>query len=141
MGLRYPDVRWIDTAALAARMQDASAPQPLVLDVRSSEEYEVSHLRGAIRVDPARPDLEALPLPVDAPILVYCSVGYRSAAIAQQLTAAGADEVYNLKGGIFAWANEGRPIVRHGERASAVHPYDVIWGQLLRRELRWAPDR
>ncbi len=120
-------------------MQDSSAPQPLLLDVRSSDEFQVSHLRGAVRVDPEHPDLEALQLPEDAPIFVYCSVGYRSAAVAQQLTASGADEVYNLKGGIFAWANEGRPIIRDGERASAVHPYDGIWGQLLRRELRWTP--
>ena len=141
IGLRYPDVRWIDTAALAARMQDASAPQALVLDVRSSEEFEVSHIRGAVRVDPEQPDLDALQLRDDAPIFVYCSVGYRSAAIARQLTAAGSDEVYNLKGGIFAWANEGRPIIRDGERASAVHPYDAIWGRLLRRDLRWAPTR
>ncbi len=42
----------------------------------------------------------------------------------------------NLKGSIFQWANEGRPVVRDGEPVREVHPYDAVWGRLLDRDLR-----
>ena len=46
-------------------------------------------------------------------------------------------EVYNLQGGIFQWAMEGRHIVdKEGERTSVVHPYSAVWGKLLPGRLR-----
>ena len=48
----------------------------------------------------------------------------------------GYTEVYNLEGSIFAWANEGRPVYRGKERVQVVHPYDKIWGRLLKKSLR-----
>ena len=48
----------------------------------------------------------------------------------------GYPNVYNLEGSIFAWANEGRKIY-HGKRETdKVHPYDKIWGRLLKNSLR-----
>ena len=70
------------------------------------------------------------------PVVVYCSVGYRSAAIVQRIERAGVGRVYNLEGGIFAWANEGRPIFKDNARAKLVHPYDKLWGLLLHEDLR-----
>ena len=135
---RFPEVEWTDTKTLARWMERSSSSRPVVVDARTEEEFNVSHLRGALRVDPDRPDVESLRIPQDTTVVVYCSVGYRSAAIVEQLNAAGLDEVYNLRGGIFAWANEGRPLYRDGKAVEIVHPYDRIWGRLLRREL-WAP--
>jgi len=119
------DVPWIETAALAERMQ---RPGLLLLDVRTEDEFATSHLRGAVRVDPDRPNLDALPDADEA--VVYCSVGWRSAAVGEQLEARGV-RVRNLAGGIFAWANEGRPVYREGRRVNDVHPYDATWGRLL----------
>ena len=45
--------------------------------------------------------------------------------------AAGFEHVYNLEGGIFQWANEGRALYRAGEPAEKVHPYNRTWGRLL----------
>lgn len=128
----YPNVRAISTDSLAERLADDTAPTPLLLDARSPEEYAVSHLPGAHRVDPSAdnyPDLDTLS--ADAPIVVYCSVGYRSAGVAQTLREQGFTNVANLDGSIFRWANEARPVYRGDQRVHAVQPYDATWGRLL----------
>jgi rhodanese-related sulfurtransferase len=139
ISLRFRSVDWVDAATLADWMMGDRGTEPTLLDVRTAEEFAVSHLPGAIRVDPERPDLRFLELAERSPVVVYCSVGYRSAAILDDIRALGLGEVYNLRGGIFAWANEGHPIVRDQAPASSVHPYDAIWGRLLRPDLRWSP--
>lgn len=128
----YPNVPSIATDSLAERLSDDTAPGPVLLDARSSEEYAVSHLRNARRVDPSADGYPALDtLAADAPIVVYCSVGYRSAGVAQILQAQGFTNVANLEGSIFRWANDGRPVYRDERRVAAVHPYDASWGTLL----------
>jgi 3-mercaptopyruvate sulfurtransferase SseA len=67
---------------------------------------------------------------------VYCSVGYRSARIVERLRAAGHSDVRNLRGSIFQWANEGRPVVRGDSTVHKVHPFDATWGRLLNADLR-----
>jgi len=131
---RFPRVDWVDTRTLAEWMTASEHTRPLILDARSHDEFAVSHLEGALRVDPERPELGSLRVPEDTSVVVYCSVGYRSAAIVEKLSAAGVDDVYNLTGGIFAWANEGRPIVKSGEPATSVHPYNDIWGYFLSQD-------
>ena len=133
---RFPDVEWIDAATLHSWMNDDSGAETVLLDARAPEELAVSHLEGATRIDPDAPDIDSLEISRDARVVVYCSVGYRSAVVAEALEAAGAKQVYNLRGGIFGWANEGRPIVRDGASIDAVHPYDAFWGHFLRPELR-----
>ena len=70
-------------------------------------------------------------------VVVYCSVGYRSSRLAEKLRARGIENVFNLEGSLFQWANEGRPLYRGDERVYEAHPYDDEWGQLLDRRL-WA---
>jgi rhodanese-related sulfurtransferase len=132
-----PGVPRITTDSLAERLADRDVRRPLLLDARAPDEYAVSHLPGALRVDP---DAEAFPMldtvATDTPIVVYCSVGYRSAKVTERLREQGYANAVNLQGSIFRWANEGRPVVRDGERVRQVHPYDAVWGQLLDAELR-----
>lgn len=134
-----PDIASVSTERLAAWLDDGP---PLLLDVRTPEEYAVSHLPGAVRVDPkAAP--EALTAEVTTRrgsdggqrVVVYCSVGIRSARVADRLRRAGVGSVYNLDGSIFRWASEGRPVVRDGAPVRAVHPYNALWGRLLPRGL------
>lgn len=133
---RFSGVRWIDTRTLAEWMAPPPAKRLVLLDVRTEDEFATSQLRGARRVDPQARSLDALQIPEDATVVVYCSLGYRSAALAEKLSASGVDEVYNLEGGIFAWANEGRPIYEAQSLAQQVHPYDQLWGRFLRKGLR-----
>lgn len=132
---------WLDESRQAEveQSQSGQAPseRPLLLDVRAKEEYEVSHLQDAVLATSEQEALEALEgVPSDRPVVLYCSVGYRSSEMAGFLQKRGFEKVYNLEGSIFAWANEGRPVYRGGERVQFVHPYDRIWGKLLKKALR-----
>ena len=119
------------------QMVQAPSERPLLLDVREQEEYEVSHLKDALRATSEKEALQALEgVPPDRPVVLYCSVGYRSSEMAGFLQKRGFDKVYNLEGSIFAWANEGKPVYRGGERVQVVHPYDRVWGKLLKKVLR-----
>ena len=133
---RFPDVRQMSTADLDALLADPAAERPVLVDVRSREEYDVSHLRGALRAESEDEALDVLALePLDRPIVVYCSVGYRSSMLAESLAGAGYTNVANLEGSLFAWANEGRPVVDDSGPVRVVHPYDNTWGRLLDRSL------
>lgn len=128
----FPAVQSITTDSLAERLSDSTTSSLLLLDARSPAEFTVSHLPQAHRVDPQADSLPRLDsLSSDAPIVVYCSVGYRSARIAHRLQQQGFTNVSNLRGSIFRWANEGRPVFRDGTPIRAVHPYDETWGALL----------
>ena len=130
--IKFPYVCWVTTKELAQWLEDTLMPQPIILDARSEIEYALSHLQEAQRIDPITPNLATFrEVAFDAPIVVYCSVGYRSANIAQQLQQAGFNQVYNLEGSIFQWANEERPIFKDNCLTQVVHPYDRIWGKLL----------
>ena len=73
-----------------------------ILDTREAEEYEVSHLPGAQLVGFEEFDAKSVAdIPKDKPIIVYCSVGYRSERIGEQLQEMGYTNVKNLYGGIF----------------------------------------
>lgn len=133
---KFPDVPCLTTAELAQWLADKRRTQPLLLDVRTAPEFEVSHLAGAIRIEPGSDPKQ---LPNDKPIVTYCSVGYRSAAMAKQLRAQGFKNVQNLQGSIFAWANENRPLVRDGKTTDKVHPYNAFWGRLLDKAHRASP--
>ena len=107
----------------------------MLLDVRAPAEFAQSHLHGAIRVEPGTTDLSQLQLR-GRDVVVYCSVGYRSAEFMPAVRAAGARSVKNLLGGIFQWANEDRLLCDGSGRASRVHPFDAEWGRYLRDERR-----
>ncbi len=132
----YPDVRTVTSDSLAAWIESDSARQPILLDTRLPEEYEVSHLKGALRIDPDTEDFSSLAhLDRDVPIVTYCSVGFRSSDVAAKLEDEGFTNVSNLEGSIFRWANEGRAVYRDGRAVREVHPFDRVWGRLLDAEL------
>jgi rhodanese-related sulfurtransferase len=133
---RFPDVPHLTTSQLADWLADAQRLAPLLLDVRSEEEFAVSHLPNAHQVDPdsSVDDLLAK-LPTDQPWVLYCSAGYRSSHLAQRLLQSGATEISNLDGSIFCWVREGRELQSTGP-AVQVHPYSRIAAKLLRPEHR-----
>jgi rhodanese-related sulfurtransferase len=140
---RLPEVKWIPTDELATWQADTGQPQPILVDARTPPEFEISHLKGALLIDPYRPSLRSLRTPPpQTAIVVYSSAGYRGARVASWLAKQGYRTVVNLTGGIFKWANEGRPLFREeGRPAATVHPYDQRWGYLLETRYRaQAPD-
>jgi rhodanese-related sulfurtransferase len=139
---RFPTVQWIAPEELALWREDPGRTQPVVLDARTEDEFDTSHLRGAIRIDPYRPSTRPLArFPKDTPIVVSSSAGYRSARVAVWLRRAGYGSIQNLTGGLFRWVNEGRPVFRDDRPTQEVHPYDRYWGWLLKGRYRaQAPD-
>lgn len=137
---KFPTVQWISTSELALWLEDPVKLQPTVLDARSEAEYDTSHLKSAKRIDPNHPDLAALAGSKDKPIVVYCSVGYRSAAVASRLVQAGFSHIYNLEGSLFDWVNSGRPVFKDDCPTLLVHPYNSIWGKLLKHRHRAQMD-
>jgi rhodanese-related sulfurtransferase len=134
---KFPDLRWVSGPDLAAWKSDSSRQQPVLLDARTETEYSVSHLGDASRIDPYRPLLHPLKgQPLTVPIVVYSSVGYRGARVETWLKRQGYTNVENLEGGIFRWANEGRPIFRQGAPTQEVHPYQPRWGLMLESDHR-----
>lgn len=146
----FPGVATVSPEALAAWLaspqSDASGAPPILLDARTAAEFAVSHLPGAVRVDPdagvaawraavatARADDPG----GERPVVVYCSVGVRSGRVAQALAQSGVGDVRNVPGSLFRWAAQGRPMVdAAGRPATRVHPYDAVWGRLLPPERR-----
>jgi len=138
----FPEVKRITPAELATWLRDSKRVPPILLDVRTVAEYEVSHLQKAQRVQPGSP-ASVIELPKDQPIVTYCSIGYRSGAFARTLDRAGFTHVLNMEGSIFKWANEGRPVYCDGKQVKKVHPYNERWGKLLDKDRRaeGAPDK
>ncbi|GAB4182741.1 MAG: rhodanese-like domain-containing protein [Terrimicrobiaceae bacterium] len=132
----FSDVPGISTSQLAA-----INPAPMLLDVREKDEFAVSHLPGAHRAESDTiAQLRKLGASENTFIVVYCSVGYRSAVLARKLQKAGFVNVRNLEGSIFAWANEGRPLVNLSGATSGVHPFNAYWGRYLdKSKWRWKP--
>lgn len=108
----------------------------VVLDARESEEYAISHIPGARFVGYEGFSMASVQdIGRHTPILVYCSVGYRSERIAERLKKGGFTSVTNLVGGIFEWSNENKPLLdAAGRPTRAVHPYNAVWGQWLNQK-------
>lgn len=135
----YPGVQQLSTKALAERM--ARGAPVVLLDVREKQEFAVSRIKGAQRVDPGIWRSTFMNRFGDKlrgkTVVFYCSVGVRSSRLAASVQAAlkerGVGEVYNLDGGVFAWHNEKRPLENGRGPTDFVHPFDKYWGKLVDR--------
>lgn len=105
------------------------------LDAREVEEFEVSHIEGAHFVGYDNFDMDAVAdIPKDKQLVVYCSVGYRSEKVSEELIRAGYTNVSNMYGGIFEWKNAGLPVVdSENETTEKVHAFNRTWGIWLRK--------
>ena len=103
----------------------------IFLDAREEEEYSVSHIKDAIHIGYNDPQLTAVnDFPTDTPLILYCSVGYRSEKIGKLLSEKGFSNVSNLYGSLFEWVNQGLPIVNnHGELTDTIHTYNTNWSK------------
>jgi len=99
----------------------------VILDIRTLEEYEVSHLPNAIWA--GKENDEILERGKDAKIIVYCSLGKRSELKGEQLIERGYTNVYNLYGGIIEWHNNGMTTIDSNDNSTeTIHPYSWFWG-------------
>lgn len=81
-------------------------PKPVLLDVRTKEEFEgpLGHLEGALHIPMSKLEasIDTLNAYKDREIIVYCRSGVRSYSATVTLTEKGFKAI-NLRGGILAW--------------------------------------
>ncbi len=100
----------ISPVELQARRESEAAP--VVIDVRSAEEYASGHIPGAVNVpfDQVAQRISE----IDAPhgVALYCMVGPRARRGESALLATGYEKVLHLEGGLAAWLAAGLPVER-----------------------------
>ena len=81
--------------------------EPVLVDVRTSEEFADGHIDGAINIPVSQLDARITEVGAKThPVVVYCFSGARSKRAADALRAAGFNSVYNL-GGMSRWPRGG----------------------------------
>ena len=107
-------IRECDIAAVKARLDRGERFH--FIDVREDGEFAVDRAAGSRHVGRGvlERDIETLIPEKDAPIVLYCGGGYRSALAADNLQKMGYTNVVSMDGGIRAWREAGYPIERGG---------------------------
>jgi molybdopterin/thiamine biosynthesis adenylyltransferase/rhodanese-related sulfurtransferase len=77
-----------------------------LLDVREPHEQSISRIEGAVLIPLGQLESRTAELPRDRRILVHCKSGGRSARAVSKLREQGFEDVWNISGGIIAWARE-----------------------------------
>ncbi len=142
----FPEMPHISRADLERQL---TSDNLVILDTRPMSEYLVSHISGALQVNP---EMSAEEFQAkfagslkNKTIVVYCSVGHRSTIFGHRLQneaiAEGAKKIQNLEGGLFGWHNDGRPLVNASGATSGIHPYNTFWGRLIetKDDIRYQP--
>lgn len=94
-------------ADLAARLR---AGEELVLvDVREPEEFALCRIEGSVPIPLGELAVRHVELDPDAPTVLICHHGIRSASAAAALADLGFEELYNLSGGVERWARDVDP--------------------------------
>ncbi len=92
--------QWLEEGAAGTR------PLPLLLDVREPWEVDICKLPGSENIP-----MQTLPLHLERldpaqEIVVICHHGVRSVQVTMYLERQGFSALYNLRGGVAAWAEE-----------------------------------
>jgi hydroxyacylglutathione hydrolase len=89
--------------AVALADQLRSADPPLVVDVRTPQEWTQGHIEGSVNMPLSRLRERAAELPAERSIVVHCASGYRSAIACSVLERDGVERVADLVGGLAGW--------------------------------------
>lgn len=102
------NVKTITPAELYEQLKGDNGP--VVVDVRSPEEYELNgHIAGSRLLPLPALRQRSSELPQDRPLVFVCRSGARSQAACEQLASQGFRNVINLTGGMIAWQRAGLP--------------------------------
>lgn len=79
-----------------------------IVDVRTAQEFETGHIKGAINIDWKSPDFakNIEQIKKKKPVLIYCRSGRRSLAAMNKMMELGFKETYNMEGGIIVWGQK-----------------------------------
>ncbi|ESA33232.1 rhodanese-like protein [Leptolyngbya sp. Heron Island J] len=106
----------ISQQELVAQLEAGTAP--LILDVRTAEEYEAGHIPGAINIHfrDISKRLDEIP---DRPVIIYCERGIRANIAKRTLWKAGMQSVLHLEGDISQWRQNNFPLASSDEPQEA----------------------
>ncbi len=95
-----------------AELQTLRATETIQLvDVRTDAEMAYGVIKGAVKMPLHLLPMRLAELNAAMPTVFYCQMGGRSAQAAAFAANQGIASVYNLQGGIMAWAQSGEEIV------------------------------
>jgi rhodanese-related sulfurtransferase len=102
--------------------------KPQIIDVRTPEEYEMNHIRGAVSVNLKEEGYLKSIAGFDAnkPVFIYAIQNYRSGLLATELRQKGYKEVYELKSGIASWIGAGYPYYSSVKNGVSLADYKKI---------------
>ena len=99
-------IEQIEAAKLSEWLRDDARPKPFLLDVREPWEFAHCAIEGATSMPmggvPGRVD----ELDAQRDIVCICHHGMRSQQVAMFLASRGFERVFNLGGGVHAWAQQ-----------------------------------
>jgi rhodanese-related sulfurtransferase len=87
----------------AKRMIESESEAVLLLDVRTTEEYNSGHIEGALSIPLLELRNRAAELNTSAKIIIYCADGSASTIASDLLIESGFEGVYNMLDGLNAW--------------------------------------
>jgi len=106
IGTSHPEI-----SPQALNLLIESNQAPVVLDVRSEEEFRSGHIPGAVNLPvtqmPGR--IDDLTTYRDREIVVHCEVGPRAGMASWMLKRSGYEDLVELKGHMRAWRTAGLP--------------------------------
>jgi rhodanese-related sulfurtransferase len=124
--LALPDDEGLITAT------DVATSDAFIVDVREPDEYAEGFIEGAVNI-PIRElaqSLTALPAQ-DAPIIVVCGSGVRSALGLMALELLGYEDVHSMAGGMKSWTQAGLPVTAEPVPELASGPRPQVDGRVL----------
>jgi rhodanese-related sulfurtransferase len=86
----------------------------MLVDVREESEFGADHLPGSIHLGRGviERDIEARVPDLNAPMILYCGGGFRSALAADNLQKMGYTNVISMDGGIREWREKNYPLTK-----------------------------
>jgi len=84
-------------------------PRPILLDVRTAQEYKEYHISGAQLIPLNELSEKLKRIPRDRDVVCVCATGNRSSSAARRLEKEGY-KVSNMKGGMTRWMKNGLPV-------------------------------
>jgi rhodanese-related sulfurtransferase len=98
----------------AAALAYLETEKPVLLDIRTPDEYAQGHLKGSVLLDFYAADFAEKLAKLDkaAKYLIYCRSGRRSGKALETMGQLGLAQAHDIEGGITAWTAAGLPVVK-----------------------------
>jgi len=105
-------MKQLHPVSLKEWLDDPARKSPLLVDVRESWEYRYCCIEGSTLLPLGQLPQRLTELEPEAEIVMICHLGVRSYRAGLILEQAGFSNVYNLQGGVEAWARDVDPAMR-----------------------------